>query len=259
MSLPEIYTGGDLFVGNGIAYVAEHDDDGLPLGERDLGNCTSCAITTDPQKLTKFSRRTRARNQLASVNSRRATTIALTLDDYSIDNLVMNLLGEKVAFTQSASTATDESIGTAWEYGLWYKLSKRSLSSVVVEHVVATVDTPLTVGVDYLIDTDTGRIMLLDGGAAVEAELLKISYSYAAISSFAVRGGTQTEIVRFFRFVGDSTHGPSYDIEAWKVNFTPNGELQFIQDEFGNMQLTGEVLEDAINHPTEPLYRVIKK
>lgn len=52
-----------------------------------------------------------------------------------------------------------------------------------------------------------------------------------------------TSVVRgALKFVGTNDVGPKMNIELWNVNWQPKGDLNFISDEFNNMELEGAVL-----------------
>lgn len=52
-----------------------------------------------------------------------------------------------------------------------------------------------------------------------------------------------TSVVRgALKFVGANDVGPKMNVELWNVNWTPSGDLNFISDEFNNMELEGAIL-----------------
>lgn len=246
----------NFLAGNGEIYMAELDADGLPLGQVHVGNCTSFAVSTEVQSIDKRSRMTESRGVLLQIASQRTPKLAITADEITLRNMALHLLADRVAYTQSSGTFTDEGIVPSdWEYGLWYKLTNRDISSVVVEHVVAEVDTALVLGEDYELNLAEGMIRFIDGGDAVEGELIKVSGNKAAIASTKLGIATRSDNKRYVRFVGDPTHGPTYVAELWCVNFMPSGALDLIQPgetDLASLALEGTVLEDTTNHPTSP-------
>jgi|GEM_PF-2583874 len=264
MAEVDFANGDNLYFGNGAVYVAELDADKAPLGERFVGNCTLADVTPEPNVIEKRNRTGSARGVFFRKSLATNVFLALSMDEATKENLQLELHAGSSAATQGAGTVTDESIGTAWEFGLWYPLDYKSLSSVVVEHVVDALDVALTVDVDYKIDLVEGRIMLISGGdgAAVESELLKISYSYAAVTGkVQLSVGTQAVQERYLRFVGFPSNGPAYNAEFWRVAFEASGAVSLIQsgDENATWQLKGTVLDDTEHHASMPFGRVWEK
>lgn len=101
-------------------------------------------------------------------------------------------------------------------------------------------------------------------GAAASATMgalsgtLTAGYTYSSYSFNSVQGGTQSSIHMYLQFVGNPVEGPTFEGEFWNVHFTPSGNLGFIQDDFGNWTIEGMCIADSVNHPTEPLYRLIQ-
>ncbi len=54
--------------------------------------------------------------------------------------------------------------------------------------------------------------------------------------------GANSEITGAFRFEGTNTIGNKIDLDLPNVSFTPTGSLNLISDEWGNVEVTAEVL-----------------
>ena len=72
-----------------------------------------------------------------------------------------------------------------------------------------------------------------------------------------VKGGSQSTIEGFFRFIGDSATGPDLELQVWKVSLKPSKVLDLISDDFGVWEIEMDVLDDSTVHPTEPVFRII--
>ena len=58
-------------------------------------------------------------------------------------------------------------------------------------------------------------------------------------------------------FLGDPTDGPTWDAEYWRVNFTPDGSLDLIQDEqYGSYVLKGTVIDAILRNDTPVIMAV---
>jgi hypothetical protein len=72
--------------------------------------------------------------------------------------------------------------------------------------------------------------------------------------------GLQSQIIGELNFTGTNDIGPKIVINLPVVQFGPTGAIGFIQDEYGQLELTGDVLADAttgsfgtITHPDDAM------
>ena len=71
-------------------------------------------------------------------------------------------------------------------------------------------------------------------------------------SGFSINLMQATEVVGTLDFVGTNELGPRYHVQLWKVKLRSTGEVNFISDDWGNIQFEGVVLDDQANHPSQP-------
>lgn len=250
--------GDNLLLGRGAVYF-DRFVNGVSTGERHLGNVTKFEVSTEDETVEKYSSVEASSPLLKKVLVRRNVSLALTLEEFSKENLALVLMGENDAtFAQTGGGITGEAIAGV-EPGRYYKLANRGVSAVVV---TGTGGTPTyNVTTDYLVDADSGRIYIVPGGTITSGTDLEVDYTATAITAGTVdtiRGGVTSVIEGAVRFIGDPSSGPAYEVEVWKVSVNPDGVLAMIGDDFGAVDMTFAVLSDAANHPAEPLYRAIK-
>lgn len=224
-------------------------------GELNLGNCTSFEITLKDDVKEKYESMDHSSLLYARAPVRRTQTLKIVGDEYSLENLALVFMGDQGTIAQTGATVTAETITTASKQGRYFPLAHRKVSAVAVK--VATVAQVL--GTDYTIDAETGRIYIVPGGAIVDATTVTADYTYATVSLKTVRIGNQAKLDCYLRYVGDPVTGPTYEAEIWHVNFTPEGNMGFIADDFGNWTLSGMVIADLTNHPSEPYGRLINR
>jgi hypothetical protein len=112
--------------------------------------------------------------------------------------------------------------------------------------------TVYTLTTDYLVDSETGRIKIVNGGTIADATGITIRFhrqadSYATLASFV-----ETDFEGVLHFVSDNPVGPNYDLKIWRGNLTPAGEAPFIGDTWMTLQFNGEILKDETNHASNP-------
>lgn len=226
-------------------------------GEFDLGNCTMLEITPKATTKEKYESMDHLVNLYGRAVVESSTTVKITGDEFSLFNMAAALMGTQGTVTATGATLTAEVVTTAPQQGAYYPLKFRNVSAVTVKGG-STGTTALTLGTDYALDLVTGRVQILAGGAVLVTDTIKADYTYATYSINSVQGGTSPQINMFIRFKGDPVQGPTFEGEFWNVMFTPSGSTGFIADDYGNWTLEGMCISDPVNHPTEPVYRLLQ-
>jgi hypothetical protein len=247
----------NILLGRGKVYFDRFTDAGVQTGEIFLGNTPTFELTPASEDIKKYSSATAAAPLICSDVLRVTVGIRIVGDEFSKENLAMALFGTVGSYTQSTAGVVDESI-TVVEQGRFYPTLYRGLTAVVVTTDPA--GTTYTVDVDYTVDAVSGRIYIVPGGAiaASAAEDILVDYTYATQALEATRGLTATSVKGRIRFIGDPARGPKLECIVWRASVRSDGAISFIGDEYGQFTLAGDVESDAVNHPTEPHYRIIK-
>jgi hypothetical protein len=116
----------------------------------------------------------------------------------------------------------------------------------------STGTTVYTLTTDFTIDSDTGRIFVVDGGTITDGTSLRAAFSVPAASYTKIDPFEVTSIEGRLRFVPDNPVGNNMECLFWRVDLTPGGEVGFISDEWQALEFTGEILKDETSHPTSP-------
>lgn len=115
-------------------------------------------------------------------------------------------------------------------------------------------------GKDYTTDAQESRggiIKIKDGGRIKTGDVVKISAKVPKAAFPTVSGGNAGDIEGELLFLGDPNIGGQYNLEAWKVKITPDGDLSgLIGTDFGSFGLTVNFLTDYENHPDYPYYKL---
>lgn len=226
-----------------------------------LGDCSKFEISTTDEKAKIYDFGQSTAPLLNEVVTKREVSIAITLHEYTKENLALVLMGVEAGATQSSGSVTAESLTTSVTKGKSYQTANRNISAVVVKKGATT----LVVDTDYnIVDASTGLIHITTTGSTVtNGDAITVDYTKAAIASPGldkIQGGMSSQILGKLLFVGDPAAGPAYDGEFWKVSISSEGVAGFITgSDFGAMDLKGSVLIDSTNHPTEAYYRLTKR
>lgn len=254
--------GDKVLLGRGKLYFDRFTSAGVTTGLRFLGTCEKLELTTSDEiaKVYDYSRADAP--LLDQALTRREVSLAITLKEFTKENLALVLMGEESAFTQTSTPVVDESLTTSVKKGRVYKTAGRRIGTVTVKKSPSTT---LVLGTDYdIADAELGLIHIREGSVTVtDGDTILASYTPAAIAAPGinrVQAAKTSTIQGKLVFVGDPSRGVQWDLEAWKLSITPTGALGFItQAEYGAFELAATVLSDEANHPTEPYYRLTQR
>lgn len=258
MSLARLPNSGML--GRGVLYFDPFTAGTLnKTGEFHMGNCPAFNLAVaDELKKLKGSM-TGFAVDIESAHISRGLTAKITLTDFTKENLALATGGSAGTLAQTGATVTDESVTASAIQGRWYPCLKRTLTNVSVKAGTLGAETAKTLTTDYLLDAATGRIGIVEGGGIAAGNSVLVTYTYATQTLQTVAGGASTDIYGYLRFIGDPPTGPKYDVEIWRCQITPDGEVGMISDDFATFNVTVTILDDSARHPTEPYMRIIQK
>lgn len=103
--MPTAHDTDNYIIGKGILQFDRFDDDGLPTGLRDLGNCVNFSLTPEEETLEHYSSREGIKTLDKEVTLTRKMKGKFTLDEYDKENLRLALFGELGKFAINLLTA----------------------------------------------------------------------------------------------------------------------------------------------------------
>lgn len=200
-----------------------------------LGNVTEGKVTFAVETKDHYSTESAAKTKDFSTTTSIDATLAVTVDNISINNVKNYLLAEEVTLAQTAGiwdSGTELALAVA-ALDEWHDMGKMMLSSIVVKDETDT-DT-YVLGTDYEINTDMGMIRPLSTGAILQDEVLHITGSYAAGTSVVqLLAGLLTNIEGNIMFMADPTSGRKLSFKG-DVQMSPTGDLPLISDDYATM------------------------
>ncbi|WP_263418671.1 phage tail tube protein [Terriglobus albidus] len=257
------------FIGSGKLYFDRFDAAGNPTGLRFLGNARKLTITPSVDSVDVVDYTKNSRGVLASITKSQTHAIEFELMEVTGKNLALGMNGSSTAFTQTGGTVTDEVLASTTLAGkpqpvvdIILQTAQRNISVVTVKATTSTTPTTLVLGTDYEIeDASTGLIRILPGATLPGGVTgITASYTAAAVLSSAgknrVAGSTVPQSTGRIVFLGDPVSGVAQDLEAWRVRIAPSAAIDMISDDPTNLTLSGTIQNDAVNHASEPYYRL---
>jgi hypothetical protein len=217
------------YVGKGIVYWTP--DGGA---ERDVGNVPQFEFTPAVELLDHNSSRTGVKTRDRRVVTQKTGTLRMVMDEWNAPNLALMLMGDITPAGSPLAVTGDVTSGSTAVTGI-------------------TPTTGLVVGEEYAV---SGSAEVPDGTTLVydAAGAGTLSAPATATNATAAMTLTLPESINIFslseqkgqiRFEGTNDIGPRVRLMFPSVTFTPSSAIQPISDEWGTMEVTGDVL--AVN------------
>lgn len=219
-----------------------------------MGNANSVALSADVTNAELFSSTERSGSLVDRRPLRTAYTLTVSLNEYTVENLKLFLLGEEASESQ-ALNATFETLIEGIQLGKWHSIGKRRMTGIEV-YPGSGGSTALTSGTDYEVNAEFGLIKFLSGGAIQEGDNAFVNGAVPALTITKIRVAQESAPIAHIKFLCDDANNEGDaakdELELWKVSVAPDGELNFISDEYGAFSLSMAVLSDATNHADDP-------
>src|SRR5882672_7161732 len=171
--------GTNLVLGRGKVFLDRLSAAGALQGYKFGGNCTDFKARVNSEVREMRSSVDPANAILARVEVQKTAEISLTATEYIKDLLAIMQLGDLATYNQTNTPIVGESIHTSVKTGYVYFTAKRKVGTYTVKSKTVS----RTEDVDYAIDTETGAIYIIPGGAIVDGHALTIDYTPATITA----------------------------------------------------------------------------
>lgn len=187
---------------------------------------------------------------IESVVLPKPSDFAITLAEMNRDAIAIALMGTTTTINQGSGTiASGTPIQVAPKIGEWVEMPHQNWATAAF--VVADDGTPYVLGTDYDVNYRLGWLRAIPGSALATAISeyagegdyeVDVSGSYNAISGSLISGATASEIRA--RFVLDGINFVDklpVIVNAWEGIIAPDAAVDFLQDEFAQLPLTGRL------------------
>ena len=260
----------DYNLGRGIVYFASLDANKKPASYRDLGNAPEFNITVEVETLEHQSSRGGLKVTDKEVTISQDVSVSFQLDEINHENLASFFSGEKAVHTNPATIGFVE---FAWiapgtvDKVRWYDLvdsAGERLYDVTPANLTlkSTNGTPVTLvlATDYEVDTEMGRIFLLDStevGVIISgAEGIDLTCAATAVAKDVdeVRALTKTNVLGALKFIGENPAASDVQTEYQfhQVSLKADGDLALIADEFTVLGFTATAERNISADPDSP-------
>ena len=181
-----------------------------------------------------------------SVGKTTAKSSKLTLnfetDEYSPETIALAFLGTQASGTVAAVTAEAVVIASA-NLGGYHDLGHFNIDTAVVQDDADTIT--YVMGTDYTLDTQSGMLGIITGGAITEADELHVAVTTTEYVSATVQYLDNVSVEKELRFIGCPSSGDAMLIDFYKVSISANGAVGVKGDEFISIAMTGVCASDS--------------
>jgi hypothetical protein len=248
--MPNAATGGgnNLLLGAGRVYTSQWANNANPgewifMGDVEKFSCTLTANTLEKEGSTSS-----VRSIIASDTISLKAELAFTANEWTPDNIRKALLGTKSTWSQTSGTATDTALGNA-KLGAGLKTGKRNIVVTAVKKGATTLVAATSWGGsgDYYVDTVAGIIFIFDTpttAGLADGDALTWTGTYPTITAKTMISAMTGPITLGVMFVSDNTRGPNREVTVHKVTLTPEGAMDLISKEYGQLNFKATVQAD---------------
>lgn len=224
----------EYLIPRGRVYFDPYDASERLTGEIPLGNCPGVTLTIETEKAEHFSSQTGLREKDGSWVVQVQRTGSLQCDNFSPSNAALWLTGSHEVKTQDATPVAAEERSVL--PGRQYQLGATGANPLGVRNVKDITVAPkeggavYAAGTDYNVDTETGRVQILEGGAIAAATVVVFGYTPVAGKFESVKSGAKSELTGALRVVSDNATGGNRDWYLPKVTLSASGDLSLIAE-----------------------------
>ncbi len=221
------------YLGSGKLYAKEA---GAAAGLIPIGNVSKLEfeVKEDKKPLKDYTKQ--GGGNYSSVSRIESVTAKFTAHDLNKTNIARAVFGTEATVT-GAPVLDEPVVGYK---GAIVKLNRPNPTGVTVTNAAGT--TTYAPNVDY--EVRAGGIFVLDAGAITNAQALLVDYTFATYSKVeALTSGAKT-LQLFFEGLNEANEGKPVLIDAWRVQLSPAKALALLGDDFAELEMEGELLQD---------------
>lgn len=226
------------FIGAADAYVDVLSDTGVRTGLELKGDCTEFTPKPDADRKERTAHgRSNYGQVLASVTLPKPMTATIKFGQIDQALFAAAFFGTNTDLTQASGTViVAENLTTIADR--FVEIGKYMVSDVVVKDPTDT--TTYVEGTDYTVNPRLGMLCALSSGAIPSGEVVKITYSHAAVAGTSMAAMTKSNVRIRVKLDGQNfADGRNFISDIYQMRLSPTSNFSLIGEDFVDVTFEG--------------------
>ncbi len=224
----------------GATHLARNVEGGA-LILRELGNQTALKLSIESESYDRKETKSGKRQKVLDVPKSRGVNLEIMMDEQQREDVALAFQAE-MNKTQ-AGAVSNEALSETLKVGDEIKLDGFNLTAVSLTDSKATTPVTAAIGTHYSVDEDYGTITILDLTGLTQP--LKASYTSGETESTVLFSlPDNAEYYLLFKGI-NSINDKRLALELWRFKPEIQGEMDFINEETGEISIKGSALADT--------------
>lgn len=231
---------------------ASHLARNLPNGTkilRELGNQTGVKLGISSETFARYETKSGKRQKVGEWTKARDVELEITMDEQQQEDIALAFQAEIKEI--ATSDMQDQSLGAELKVGDIIKLDGFNISNLMISDSKAVTPTELIEGQHYSYDASFGKVKILDTTGLTQPFIADYTTGAAkATVIFAMPDDAEY----YYLFEGvNAINDKKLALELWRFKPSVDGEMEFINEETGEISIKGSALADATKQQDEKL------
>lgn len=231
------------FLGSGDLYI-NRIVGGVKQGLEGPFECDQFEIKANGELRERISKgKTSFGQVVASAAVQQPFDLSVTLGEANASGLAIALLGTTAVVTQTSGTLT--AVDVVADLDKWVALTKARLTgAATVTNSAAS--TTYVEGTDYILNRELGLFKALVGGSITDAQALKLTSTYGAITKTEISGATAASVRAEFILDGKNLADDTpCVVTVYEGVVASDAAVDFLSDQFLTVPLPGRLVTPA--------------
>jgi hypothetical protein len=228
------------FLGSGDLYI-NRIVGGVKQGLEGPFECESFEIKANAEQRERVSKGKSSYGQIvASAAIAQPFDFTVTLGEADANGLSIALLGTVAGVTQTSGTLT--AVDVTADHNKWVALTKARLTgTATVTNSAAS--TTYVEGTDYVLNRELGLFKALSTGTITDAQALKLTSTYGAITTSQINGATESSVRAEFILDGKNLADDTpCVVTVYEGVVSSDAAVDFLSDQFLSIPLPGRLV-----------------
>ncbi|MGB9190322.1 MULTISPECIES: hypothetical protein [unclassified Acinetobacter] len=216
---------------------------------RELGNQTGVKLTISSDTFSRYESKTGKRQKIGEWTKARDVELEITMDEQKQEDIALAFQAEIKEIT--TESVQDKNLGTGLKVGDTIKLDGFNISDLMISDSKSVTPTQLVEGQHYSYDASYGKVKILD----------LTDLTQPLIADYTVGAAKATVIFTmpddaeyYYLFEGiNAISDKKLALELWRFKPSVDGNMDFINEETGEISIKGSALADTTKQLDEKL------